>query len=280
MKSTYFRKILHPTDFSLGDKGAFAHALRMALAGESEISLLHVARDWEDVHWSDFPHVREMLTQWEFIPDNAPREIVETMGMHIKKSLRSGKNTVGEIATYMGQHPCDLIVLATHQRSGIAALVKHSKSAAIARKSEAMTLFVPRQVRGFISAETGSIHLKNIIVPIAHHPRPHCAARAAEAIVSLFSIGEVRIEFLYIGEQSDAPDLRIPEHSGWVVEHSAWKGDIVEHILNTSETQNSDLIVMATEGHHGFLDALRSSTTEQVVKHAKCPVLTVPSNIG
>jgi nucleotide-binding universal stress UspA family protein len=33
---------------------------------------------------------------------------------------------------------------------------------------------------------------------------------------------------------------------------------------------------MATEGHQGFLDALRGSTTERVLRGALCPVLAVP----
>ena len=39
--------------------------------------------------------------------------------------------------------------------------------------------------------------------------------------------------------------------------------------------QSADLIGMATAGHHGFLDALRGSTTERVIRQAPCPVLTI-----
>jgi nucleotide-binding universal stress UspA family protein len=34
---------------------------------------------------------------------------------------------------------------------------------------------------------------------------------------------------------------------------------------------------MATAGRDGFLDALRGSTTEQVVREAPCPVLALPA---
>ncbi len=271
-----FRKIMHPTDFSLGDHGAFAHALRMGLAGKSELTLLHVSDDRPSVHWSDFPHIRETLARWQCIPENAAREMVEATGMQVKKALRGGKDPVVEIAAYLQQHPCNLIVLATHQRTGLAAWWQQSKSEAIARDTKTMTLFVPRQIRGFVSAETGSVHLNNILAPIAQKPRPGKAAKAAEAIASLFSVAKVRIEFLFVGPETDAPDIYLPSHPGWTIERSAREGNVVEHILDASETQNSDLIVMATEGHHGFLDALRGSTTEQIVKHAKCPVLAVP----
>lgn len=277
MQTASFHKILHPADFSTGDYSAFAHALRMGLAGKSEVTLLHVSDNRPSVHWSDFPPVRETLVRWRYISENATREMVEATGLLIKKALRSGKNPVAEIALYLEQHPCNLIVLATHQRTGLAAWWQQSKSEAIARDTKSMTLFVPRQIQGFVSAETGNIRLNHILVPIAKKPRPGRAVKAAEALASLFSVAKAGIEFLFVGHETDAPDIRLSPHPGWMVERSAVEGNVVERILDASETQNSDLIVMATEGHHGFLDALRGSTTEQIVKHAKCPVLTVPA---
>ena len=40
---------------------------------------------------------------------------------------------------------------------------------------------------------------------------------------------------------------------------------------------DADLIAMTTAGHQGFLDALRGSTSERVLRHAPCPVLVVPT---
>jgi nucleotide-binding universal stress UspA family protein len=37
-----------------------------------------------------------------------------------------------------------------------------------------------------------------------------------------------------------------------------------------------DVIVMGTQGRDSFGDALCGSTTERVIRHAKCPVLAVP----
>jgi len=38
------------------------------------------------------------------------------------------------------------------------------------------------------------------------------------------------------------------------------------------------LIAMPTAGRHGFLDAKCGSTMERVVRHAPCPVLSVPAS--
>jgi nucleotide-binding universal stress UspA family protein len=48
-------------------------------------------------------------------------------------------------------------------------------------------------------------------------------------------------------------------------------------ILAAAESHAADLIVMATAGHDGVLDALRGSTTEQVLRRASCPLLAVPT---
>jgi len=48
--------------------------------------------------------------------------------------------------------------------------------------------------------------------------------------------------------------------------------------LKKNNRENSpDLIVMATKGRQGFLDVVRTSTTEQVLRRAPIPLLAVPA---
>lgn len=49
-----------------------------------------------------------------------------------------------------------------------------------------------------------------------------------------------------------------------------WKA-ITDH----ARAEGFDVIVMATRGHHGLERVMVGSTTERVVRHAHCPVLTV-----
>jgi nucleotide-binding universal stress UspA family protein len=60
---------------------------------------------------------------------------------------------------------------------------------------------------------------------------------------------------------------------------TAESGEVVKTILAVAEESKADLIVMTTKGHNGFLDALRGSTTERVLRHARCPVLAVPLGV-
>ena len=49
-------------------------------------------------------------------------------------------------------------------------------------------------------------------------------------------------------------------------------------VASRSAVNGSHLLVMATEGREGFLDVVRGSVSEQVLREAPCPVLTVPSS--
>jgi nucleotide-binding universal stress UspA family protein len=46
--------------------------------------------------------------------------------------------------------------------------------------------------------------------------------------------------------------------------------------LTVANESGADLIIMVTAGTHGWMDAIRGSTTEQVIRETKCPVLAMP----
>ena len=67
---------------------------------------------------------------------------------------------------------------------------------------------------------------------------------------------------------------------GWTFTHMLRDGDPVEQILAAADEVEADLIVMPTAGHRGVFDALRGSTTERVLRRARCPLLAVPAPEG
>jgi len=52
-------------------------------------------------------------------------------------------------------------------------------------------------------------------------------------------------------------------------------GNPHQEILREADEKKVDLIIVATHGHSGMEHMLFGSTADRVVKHAKCPVLTV-----
>lgn len=58
-------------------------------------------------------------------------------------------------------------------------------------------------------------------------------------------------------------------------------GRSYSEITDAARTLKSDLIIISTHGYTGLKHAFLGSTTERVVRHAKCPVLVVrPDNMN
>lgn len=55
------------------------------------------------------------------------------------------------------------------------------------------------------------------------------------------------------------------------------EGHPKEDILKTAETWEADMIVMGTHGRSGLMHLLMGSTAEYILRHAKVPVIVVPS---
>lgn len=55
------------------------------------------------------------------------------------------------------------------------------------------------------------------------------------------------------------------------------EGHPVEEIIGTAASWNADLIVMGTHGRTGLAHLFAGSVAEQVLRHARIPVMVVPS---
>ncbi len=268
-------RIFHPSDFSEASEIAFAHALKFSLAEKSKLFIMHVAGD-EEVPWSDFPGVRETLHRWGLLPEKSRKADIRDLGINVSKVIGKKRNPLHSALDFLETHHADLIVLATHQHEGKTRWPHGSIAEPIARASHEMTLFVPHHVKGFVSAQDGSVSLRNILVPIDMHPSPQRAVDGAVRVASELAVGEVEFTLLHVGDPTDAPAVRQMASDGWTWKKQSLEGDVVEGILQVAIDTSADLIVMTTTGHHGFLDALRGSITERVLRQAPCPLLAIP----
>jgi hypothetical protein len=139
------------------------------------------------------------------------------------------------------------------------------------------TLFVPAGTRGFVSGADGTVNLSRILIPTDRKPYPGVGIDVASGLVQSLTVPSPQIEALFVGETERMPAVNPPHDLPCSFERRARPGKPVDEILRRANEMDADLIVMVTEGHHGFLDALRGSTTEQIVRRAPCPVLAVPA---
>jgi nucleotide-binding universal stress UspA family protein len=84
---------------------------------------------------------------------------------------------------------------------------------------------------------------------------------------------------MHVGEKGDLPALTTPGNPAWEWNKFCRRGPVIDTILHAAETYHADLVVMTTDGHHGFLDALRGNTTERVLHRLRCPLLAVPADV-
>jgi hypothetical protein len=139
-----------------------------------------------------------------------------------------------------------------------------------------MTLFIPGEARGFVSGEDGSVKLNNILIPIAKTPGPEPAVKAAARFVRKLKSPQGTFTVLHVGDSNTMPALRFPEVPGWTWKKELLTGDVIEGIVQTAKSLAADLIVMSTDGRNGFLDGLRGSHSERVLRNCAAPLLTVP----
>lgn len=274
--------IFHPSDFSKASEVAFRHALKIALQSKAKLDIMHVEPRLspEKPYWLDFPAVRATLTRWGILPEGAQREEVIKTGLRVRKILRSSTDPLETMLRHFRRFPPDLIVLATHQRDGLDRWLHKAVAEPLARRSGAMTLFVPREGRGFVSLDDGSVALKKILVPVDRDPDPQTALEKALLLARGLGSGTGEFRLVHVGPRGTAPVLAPPLGRGWSYDLVVRLGDVVSEILNTEHDWRPDLIVLATQGHLDFLDALRGSTTERVLRGAHCPVLAVPATLS
>jgi nucleotide-binding universal stress UspA family protein len=267
--------VFHPSDFSEASEIAFAHALKIALVTRAKLTMLHVAAS-PRVEWQDFPAVRDTLERWGLIPRGSPKSAVPQLGIEVTKRISLGKDPVKSCLAFLKDNSTDLVVLAVHQHEGRMRWLEKSVGKPIARKSGQMTLFIPHGVEGFVSQRDGSVSLRNILIPVTRKPRPQPSLEAAARLIRNLHLPAGTVTMLHVGPEAEMPSLRQPDDTDWSWKKVTKIGEPADTIAQSAAELCADLIVMATEGPDGLLDALRGSTSERVLQKARCPLLNLP----
>ena len=269
------KSIFHPSDFSEASEVAFAHALKIALVAGATLTMLHVEAS-HSTKWQEFPGVRDTLERWKLIPMGSSKSVVGKLGIKVKKVIASSKDPVKACLDFLEKHPEDLVVLAVHQREGRARWLEKSVGEPIARGAGQMTLFIPHGVEGFVSRQDGSISLRNILIPVTRKPSPQPSVEAAARLIRNLELPAGVVTLLHVGPADEMPSMKLPADTDWTWNAIVRTGEPADIILQTAMQSRSDLIVMTTDGPDGFLDGLRGTTSQRVLRKARCPVANLP----
>ena len=294
-----FKQIMCPVDFSESSVRALAYAAALGRWYGAQLTVLHVVPTFEAMQ------VRGDLVEPIRVVTPMPREqVLEEMSRSLNLAALSPLATpIAESgdpqATIIDQalsKKADLIVMGTHGRRGFKRLLLGSVTEAVLREAPCPVLTVPPHAPAGVSQ---TVTFKRILCPIDFSPSALQAlgfaldlARQADGRVTLLHV----VEWLAEEEPRASAHFNVPEYRRYMVEDGqerlrnlvaeesrAWVeiddvvvlGRTYREILRAAESKPADLIVMGAQGRGGIGLALFGSTTQQVVRGAMCPVLTV-----
>jgi nucleotide-binding universal stress UspA family protein len=118
------------------------------------------------------------------------------------------------------------------------------------------------------------LHLKHVLIPVDRDPQPAAAIATIMGFANAVAGVVAEERLLHIGRNPPQVERQIASRGPAPV--ALRQGDVVDSIIDAASDWPPDLIGMATAGHQGFMDAMRGSTTERVLRRAPCPLLAVP----
>jgi len=145
------KKILIPTDFSEYSAAAVDYAQALAAKLQAELHLLYVSpsktkasSDEASAHATGMGQIREEGTAGDDFPHAAMRKFVAEHFdefTYVEEAVVQGEPEV-EILAYAKKHGIDLIIMATHGRTGLAHMLMGSIAEKIVRTSPVPVLTV------------------------------------------------------------------------------------------------------------------------------------------
>lgn len=296
------KRILVTTDFSTESLAGLRYAAALADRLKSRLAVLNVVEPPSRFAGVDTvilarPDTKVAALARAQLATDAQHEQIGTS--KITPSVRIGK-AFHEIITAAYEDSADLIVIATHGRTGVEHALLGSTAERVVRHSPCPVLTVPARVpaKGKSKASPAIPGVKKILVPVdfsnlSKEALPYAVLLAEKyqaEMVLIHVVEEFPIDYLLgpelMGEtamplvkqaESDLARLATNLEAATGVKTSVLvrDGKPFREICLAAKSAGVDLIVLTTHGYTGLKHWWLGSTAERVVRHAACPVLIV-----
>jgi nucleotide-binding universal stress UspA family protein len=285
---TAIRQILFPTDLSLASERAFEHARTLAETFRARLVVYHAIEipTVEYARWGA-EHDREIR---ERFADAARREIERRfLPPSVECEVRVATDVVapsllvdGALLELIHAQAPDLVVMATHGRTGIARAFMGSVAEQVVHHGGRPVLCVRP------APSPSTLPYRRILVPTDLSDASRRALPWAALLAGAFKAdvgalyAQPRLPLAALGGMEPPPQVReaevlralLPELQEWSPRvQVAPPGPAWDAIVRAGEA--ADLIVMSSRGHDSLGDHILGSTTDRVLRHAPCPVLVV-----
>jgi nucleotide-binding universal stress UspA family protein len=293
-------RILYPTDFSKCAGHALPHTLHLAEHYRADLHLLHALVLHEGDPGNAAHRLPNMEELYQVLEQHAEAQMKTAVEQHgpaacdIKRAQVRSISAAGAILDYAVEQDIDLVVMGTHGRRGLRRLLLGSVAEEVVRLAPCPVLTVPERGNGLSDGQA-----KHIVVPLDFSEHAELALSYAKQLSALY---DAEMHLLHVVDELIYPDFYPPimPSSGSITEElrdqsTARMKGLLENVTGTETRAEvhvragkaaptiaafaaehaADIIVIASHGLTGVKHILLGSVTEQVVRQAPCPVLTV-----
>lgn len=277
------KRILVPTDFSKPSQIAIDVATDIARKANSEIILLHII---EEASGSSFNVSGQIDLEggWENkiftmrLIDKGKKQLAriaedqKLAGIRIKQELRVGTAFHG-MRTIITERNVDLVVMGTSGRTKLEEMIIGSNTERVVRHAKCPVLTVHKK--------PSTTDFKNIVYATAMSKDEEAFSKIVRRTQQIYDSTVHLVRVNTPGNfQRDAVVKKYMQDFAKKLQLKNYTLNVFndlseeEGIIYFAESINADMIAMATHGRTGFAHVLAGSIAEDVVKHAKRPVLT------
>ncbi|WP_405292601.1 universal stress protein [Algibacter sp. Ld11] len=270
------KKILVPTDFSDQAENALKVAAQLARTYDCEIYLLHIIElpidqvDALNSH-SDFPEALffmklahkkfEALKKKDYLKDIT---VHETVDFH---EIFKGIFHVSK------KHDIDLIIMGSNGVSGLKEMLIGSNTEKVVRTSEIPVLVIKNEHKSFkVDNFVFASDFKEESIP--SYEKSLQFAKIFNAKMHLLLVNTPN-NFMTSGEANGRMQIFLDAFDFPELSKNIYNDINIESgIMNFSESISANLIGMSTHGRQGISHFFNGSISEDLVNHAKRPVIT------
>jgi nucleotide-binding universal stress UspA family protein len=283
-----FHKILCPIDFSPGSQQAMRVAVRLATERSAELVLVHSWNLPPTAFAGEYTFPADVIQQLSDDArrglDAAARDAGALGAKRVTSRLLSGLPWSTIVGAAAG---CDLIVIGTHGRTGLARILLGSVAEQVIRHAPCSVLVV--------RPDTEPRPFAHVLCPVDFSESSQYAMQLAGELahpggagVTLLHVLELPVAYsgeppmpeLYRDLDKHSADLldewaaRLTAKSAIPVTKRSRIGYPGAHTLAVLDDDRTfDLVVMGSHGRTGIARALLGSVAEKVARNARCPVL-------
>jgi len=293
------RRILCPVDLSETSQHALRHAVAIAKWYGSRVTVFYV---------TGAPLLPQPPMLFANLPDGADMSDEERRQLeeHLESWLTPARDAgvqadllfdngspAARIVEHAAAEAIDLIVMGTHGLSGFERLLLGSVTERVLRKAGCPVMTVPPAAAG-----SSRVPYARLLCPVDFSPSSLAAltfafslAKEADAQLTILNVLDWPADDELIVEQVDTPALRrvveekalarlaalvTDEARLWCTPKTEIRyGKPYRQILDVAEQEQTDLIVVGVRGRHAPDLAIFGSTTNHLVRQARCPVQTL-----